>query len=158
MRNELDDRVMKGAITGGHLEIAKLALARKLHKETTGVSFDHTTFKTLAMPMAEWLVSESRWPDEEMRGHWINITILNAVKLGHLEAVKFLYPFQEYEIGGFMFMETAAECGRLDILKWLHGQGADYFSHDTDMAARNGILMWFSGFMRVSQRLLPSAR
>lgn len=110
------------------------------------MSFNYTPFKTLTMSMAQWLINESRWPDEEMRGHWINITILNGVKLGNLEVVKFLYPFQEYEIGGFMFMEKAAECGCLDILKWLHDQGADYSSHGTDMAARNGhleVVQWF---------------
>lgn len=148
--------VLKGAISGGNLKIAQWANARKVYKYNTGVSFDHRPFKSLTKPMMEWLMSESQWPSNEERGYWINVTIRNAIKLGDLEAVKFMYGFQEYEPGRDMITETAAEMGRLDMLQWLHDQGAVCDRYSDGSCAIGGQLQVFK-WLHEQGTLTPSA-
>lgn len=144
--NDFTINVLKGAISGGNLKIAQWANARKLCSDNSGVSFDRRPFKSLTQPMMEWLVTASRWPSEEERGHWINVTIVNAIKLRDLEAVKFLYGFQDFEPGNRELMATAADIGHLDILQWLHGQGAVSDRWSVCSAAQAGqiqVVQWF---------------
>lgn len=140
---DFTEGALLGAMEGGHLDIAQWLSANGLVFDLEAIR--PSLLKIVDLPMAQWVIRECESLPSSERNRWMDFAVQNAARCGNLEALKLLCAQYETPQNLFTLMQIAAEAGHLNIVQWLHSQGAFCSYAFMDTAATHGhlaIVQW----------------
>lgn len=136
--HNLRETALVGALETGQLESVQWLHANGIR--STPENWTPHELETVDVPMTEWILTKFQWFYTFERRIWCMNAMVNAARLGRLDALQLLYQEGIVFQDNSHLMKAAAMNGHLDTLQWLHAQDVTCNAGAMDEAAANGHL------------------